>query len=359
MSKKKVAIIGTVGVPANYGGYETMVDNILDYTPEDVFYTVYCSSKAYNEKKTEYKGARLVYIPFKANGTQAIIYDACSILHAYFKNDTLLLLGSAGTWVLPILKIIKKKRIILNYDGYETVRKKWTFAQKVVLSFLRKNASRYANIHVADNEAIAPLIKEQYNVDSHIIEYGGDGAFKVNDDRKLKEKYNLMSSEYYFNVARIEPENNIHLILEAFAQMPDKQLVLVGNWHNNQYGEDLMRKYGAFPNIIMFNPIYNKDEINLLRSNCKVYIHPHSVGGTNPSLVEAMYLGLPIVAFNVIYNVKTTEGEALYFDDSHSLAGLIRNTSNEELNRIATKMSEIANRRYLWKVISEKYVQLF
>ena len=285
---KKVAIIGIVGVPAKYGGYETMVDNLLDYTPSFVKYTVYCSKKAYQKCPKEYKGANLKYIPLKANGFQAIIYDAWSILNAYFKNDVIVILGAAGGWVLPILKLFKTTKIILNYDGYEIKRDKWNILAKNLLSLLTKITSKCADVHIADNEAIVPLIKNHYGVDSVIIEYGGDGAFSVKDDERLKKIYGLKHQEYFFNVARIEPENNIHLLLAAFADMPEKQLVLVGNWHKNSYGEKLYEKYKGCGNIKMLEPIYEKNEINLLRCNCKLYIHPHSVGGTNPSLVEAM-----------------------------------------------------------------------
>ena len=110
---------------------------------------------------------------------------------------------------------------------------------------------------------------------------------------------------------------------------------------------------------MMQNPIYEKNEINLLRSNCEVYIHPHSVGGTNPSLVEAMYLGLPIIAFDVIYNRKTTEGKCIYFKDVETLRDNILKLTDEEQSRIAKEMKEVADRRYLWKIISKKYAALY
>lgn len=356
---KKVAIIGTVGVPANYGGYETMVDNMLDFTPENIEYTVYCSKKSYKERPTKYKGANLKYIPLKANGPQALFYDALSIIDAYFKNDVIVTLGTAGSYVLPFLKMIKKKKIILNYDGYETIRDKWSSTTKRILSLLRRIASKQADIHIADNEAIAPLVKAQFGVDTVIIEYGGDGAFKVKNDEKLQKEYGLTPQNYYFNVARIEPENNIHVMLESFANLPEKQLVIVGNWGKSQYGIDLREKYKNFANIKMLDSIYEKNEINLLRSNCKLYIHPHSVGGTNPSLVEAMYLGLPIIAFDVIYNRMTTEQKAIYFKDEESLKDIVKRLSEVEMKKIAEEMEEIAKRRYLWKIIAKKYVELY
>ena len=147
-------------------------------------------------------------------------------------------------------------------------------------------------------------------------------------------------------------------MLEAFEGMPEKQLVLVGNWHKNQYGEALLEKYKGCSNIKMMNPIYEPKEINLLRGNCKLYIHPHSVGGTNPSLVEAMYLGLPIVAFDVVYNRATTEEKAFYFKDALSLQEVVK-TKDDEFAMIASRMKEVADRRYRWEIISKKYCELY
>lgn len=358
MCKKRVAIVGIVGVPANYGGYETMVDNMLDYTPDDVEYTVYCSKTAYKERPKKYKGANLKYFPFNANGPQALFYDLLCTIHAYFHSDTIVSLGNNGVLAYPFLRLFGKRRSIYNYDGFECNRDKWSTSVRILINSVQKLAAKYSDVNIADNDAIQPLLKERYNIDSTVIEYGGDGAYPVKNDQHLKEQYGLEPQGYYFNVARIEPENNIHLMLEAFAKMSDRQLVIVGNWHKNQYGENLLRQYKEYSNIKLFNPIYEKDEINLLRSNCKLYIHPHSVGGTNPSLVEAMFLGLPIVAFDVIYNQKTTEEKAFYFQDAQSLRDVV-NHEEGQFTKCALKMKEIADRRYRWRIIAEKYCKLY
>ena len=359
MKKKRVAIVGIVGVPANYGGYETMVDNMLNYTPDDVEYIVYCSSRHYKEKIKTYKGAKIKYYLFDANGPQAFIYDALCTWNAYRHYDVILSLGNSGVYLYPILRILfGKKKIIHNYDGHETNRKKWSPFVKWLFTRLTNITVKYSDIHIADNEAIVPLLKNRNGIDSIVIEYGGDGALSVYNNERLQKQYGLSPQGYCFNVARIEPENNIHLMLEAFAEMPDKQLVLVGNWHKNQYGETLLEKYKDFINIKMMDPIYEPEEINLLRSNCKLYIHPHSVGGTNPSLVEAMYLGLPIVAFDVIYNRATTEEKAFYFKDTAELKNVVKNRENQYLE-VAAKMKETADRRYRWEIISKKYCELY
>ncbi len=355
---KKVAIVGIVGVPANYGGYETMVDNLLNYTPEDVEYTVYCSKAAYKGRAKIYKGAKLKYFPFNANGMQALLYDALCTIDAWFHSDTILSLGNSGSYLYPILRLFGKRHIIHNYDGHETNRKKWNPLVKFLMAGLQYLTAKYSEVHIADNDAIAPILKEWYGVNPVVIAYGGDEAFPVKDDTRLMQQYGLTPQGYYFNVARIEPENNIHLMLEAFSALPDKELVLVGNWHKNHYGKNLLKQYAGCPNIKMLSPIYEPKDINLLRSNCKLYIHPHSVGGTNPSLVEAMCLGLPIVAFDVVYNRATTEGRAFYFKDATDLRAVVEN-KEKEYEGVAAQMKEIADRRYRWEIISKKYSDLY
>jgi glycosyltransferase involved in cell wall biosynthesis len=158
-------------------------------------------------------------------------------------------------------------------------------------------------------------------------------------------------------VCRIEPENNIHVILEALSktQMP---LIMVGNWNNSSYGIELREKYSGFQNLSLLDPIYDSQKLNVLRSNCEVYIHGHSAGGTNPSLVEAMYLKLPILAFDVSYNRETTENKCLYFSCESELKNCIESLTPEINLKVADQMKEIANRRYTWNQVAKKYNQL-
>lgn len=358
----KVAIIGTVGVPACYGGYETLVENLLDYkNNEDLNYQIYCTSKVYKEKRKEYKGAKLVYLPFKANGAQAPIYDTLSLIHAFFTCDRILSLGTVGSFILPILRLFSRKQIIYNLDGLDDEREKFSSFSQKVIKLARKLAAKYGSACISDNQGIKDYAKRVYGRDSILIEYGGDQAKIVKDDAKLKEKYGLNPQDYVFKVARIEPENNIEIILKAFSELPEEKLILVGNWNRSEFGRRLRSEYNDYVNIRMLDPIYAPEEINLLRSNCKLYIHGHSAGGTNPSLVEAMNLGLPIIANGVIYNKETTEHKALYFHDKDSLKSLVQELSRNEEKRhqLGLEMLEIGKRRYTWKRIVGLYENLY
>jgi len=356
---KKIAVIGTVGVPANYGGFEMLVENLLTYKQNpELKYQVYCSKNAYSEHPNEYKGARLIYLPLKANGAQALFYDSLSLLHACFTADMILVLGCSCP-IYPLVKIFCHKRLVVNVDGIETARDKWSGFAKRVLAFCTKGAVRAADIRVSDNSAIRDYLHEKYTSDSVVIEYGGDNAFSVRDDERLKNHYGLRRGKYAFKVARIEPENNIEMVLKAFTRMPEMPLVLVGNWNRSTYGIDLRTRFANSSNLMLLDPIYDTYELNLLRSNCRLYIHGHSAGGTNPSLVEAMSLALPIFAFDVKYNRATTEGKAYYFDSANTLYDQVQSASDAHLEHVASDMREIARRRYCWTTICKKYEHLF
>ncbi len=359
----KVAIIGTVGVPANYGGFETLVENLLSYKSNDqIQYTVYCSSKRYKKKLNTYKGAKLEYISFDANGKQAFIYDSISLLKAIRKHDVILSLGAACAPVLPIVKRLTKKKIIINLDGIDTKRAKFTPLIRKILNTVRQIAAKYATVCVSDNEGIRKYVMETYRRESELIEYGGDNAEIINNkNHALENLYGLEPLDYSFKVARIEAENNIEMILKAFSETPDEKLVIVGNWNKSEFGIKMKQLYTNYSNILLLDPIYDGQQLNLLRSNCKYYIHGHSVGGTNPSLVEAMNLGLAIIAFDCIFNRETTENKALYFSDSQSLKKNISKLNNDKdcLANIKRDMYEIAKRRYTWNIITRKYENLY
>lgn len=168
----------------------------------------------------------------------------------------------------------------------------------------------------------------------------------------------ISADKYAFGVCRIEPENNVHTILEAFAENTAMPLVMVGNWEYSEYGKKLKEQYDTITNITLLAPIYDKVKLNAYRANCTLYLHGHSCGGTNPSLVEAMFLGLAIAAYDCNFNRETTENKALYFKDSESLRSIVDSIEEFNLSRVATDMKAIADRRYTWKRIADCYAKL-
>lgn len=355
--KRKVAIIGTAGVPARYGGFETLAEQMVKHLGEKYELTVYCSGKKYNkaERKPRFLSARLKYIPLNANGMQSIPYDTLSILHALFYADVLIVLGVAGAWMLPFIKLFTRKKIIVSIDGIEWKRSKWNTLAKWYLWWAEKIAVKYSHADISDNESIQDYTAVRYNHLSHIIEYGADHTLQIRPSIADKQKYPFLNKPYAFKVCRIEPENNIHIVLEAFAAMPDYTLVMVGNWENSEYGTRLKEKYNSYNNIIMHDPVYDQHELDMIRGNAYLYLHGHSAGGTNPSLVEAMYLGLPVLTFGVSYNRTTTEGKAFYFDTADDIVQVINQTRHQAFRENGIRMKEVAHRRYTWKTVAMKY----
>lgn len=355
--KPKVALIGTVGLPARYGGFETLANHLVENLSDTYDFTVYCTSKKYpkGQRPDSYKGARLVYLPLDANGIQSIPYDTLSILHALFFADVLLILGVAGACILPFVRLFTRKKILISIDGIEWKRDKWSLPARWYLWWAESLAVKYSHVDISDNESIQDYTAVRYGSLSRIVEYGADHTMKVSVKPEDKERFSFLTMPYAMKVCRIEPENNVHVVLEAFSRLPRHVLVLIGNWNNSEYGKALRRQYKGFPNLHLLDPIYEQRTLDLIRGNALVYVHGHSAGGTNPSLVEAMYLGLPVLAFGVSYNRTTTEHKALYFKNADELYDLVLKTQVSDLKQMATEMEAIAHRRYTWKGIAHRY----
>ncbi len=361
--KKKIYTIGVQGLPAKYGGFETFTDYLSQYISDDFDLTVYCSSNLYEDKIEKYQKAELKYIPLNANGIQSVPYDILSILLSLKdsdkSNDVLLLLGSSGAIILPFISIFTKKNIVFNMAGLEWKRSKWNRFARWFLKYSEKIAVKYSDAIVADNKGLQDYITSEYGVKSYNIAYGGDHASKLDLTDEVVEKYPFLKEAYYVGVARAQPDNNIDVILEAFSQIPDKSLVFVANWDVSDYGKSLKEKYSKISNIHLVDAIYDLQILDQIRSNCVAYIHAQSSGGTNPSLVEAMYLELPIIASDVNFNRYTTQDKAFYFGNADELVDKIKYNDINEYTKCAHDMKMIADKVYTWKYIIDEYEKLF
>ena len=357
MNKKKVAIVGAVGLPANYGGWETLVDNLTLQLQDRFDITVFCSSKRYNKKLKEFNGAKLKYINLNANGIQSIPYDCISIYQSLKFADTILVLGVSGCICLPLVRFFGISRIIVNIDGIEWKRGKWNKFAKLFLKISERFAVKFAHFLITDNEGIQNYVFEKYAVKSHLIAYGGDHVLEKKNTQ-FSDKYDFLSEDYIFSVCRIEPENNLDIILKAVSLLSSHKLVIIGNWSNSAYGSDLKKKYQKFQNLYLLDPIYDQVILGNIRTNCSLYVHGHSAGGTNPSLVEAMYLGLPIVAFDVEYNRFTTQNKSLYFKSCEQLIAILKDLDNINLRKVSSDMKSIALKEYTWPKITKEYANL-
>lgn len=359
----KIAILGTVGVPGRYGGFESLAENLVRYHARNSLpaqLTVWCSAKDNALHPATFETAALQYVGLRANGVQSIPYDILSIFNALRSgHDRILLLGVSGALILPVVRMISRARIITNIDGIEWKRAKWNALARAYLRLSERVAVRFSHEVVSDNQAIADHVRQAYHTESAVIAYGGDHAVAAPADEGLPPEG--LPPDFALALCRIEPENNVHMILEAWAQAPAEgptPLVFVGNWNNSAYGKELRATYGALPHVHLLDPVYEPAALYALRAQATVYVHGHSAGGTNPSLVEMMHFGIPVLAHGCTFNRYSTEEKALYFEDAATLTRLSKDLAPPEAARIGADMREIALRRYTWDQIGSAYFRL-
>lgn len=360
MKKKvKLAIIGAHGLPAKYGGYCTLAEYLVEYRPDDFDVTVYCVAEEFQGGPDIYKGAHLVYLDAPARGIMAWKFHAKGIKHAIQNNtDYVLLCGSSGGFSLPFYRKHKSK-FYLNIGGIEWSRNKYGFIMQNIVRFLMKVAVKYSGHLVADNIGMKEYIKEEYNRDdSVVIAYGGDQAHKAPITSDVAEKYPFVNEKYAVAIARIQSDNNVELLLDAFIDAP-MPLVYIGNWNVTEWAKQIREKYSKYTNLILLDAIYDIPVLNQIRSNCTLYVHGHSAGGTNPSLVEAMHLGVPLACFDNGFNNNTTYNKAMYFRSVEDLKHMINSKTSEELHQNASTMKQLAMEHYQWKTIAEQYYNFF
>ena len=358
MIKKKIAIVGTNGIPAKYGGFETLVEFLAEYLADDFEITVYCSLKFQKNKLMSYKGVNLIYINLSANGWQSIFFDFLSLLYSYKKFDKVLILGCSGSLFQPFFRSYKHK-FIMNLGGLDWQRSKWNYFTRKYLKLSESLGVKYSGQLISDNAGIKKYLAEEYGVDSCVIAYGGDQVFKVESMQNDIARYPFLEKPYAFTVARIQPDNNIEMLCNSFNEGSLFPLVIVGNWHNSSYGLEIKKKFQNKVNLELLDVIYDQRDLNLIRSNCFIYLHGHSAGGTNPALVEEMYLELPIFAFDNVFNRYTTQGRAKYFSDTISLQSIIKKINVNELKQNAADMYAIAKSEYYWSLICAQYSEVF
>lgn len=356
----KLSIIGTHGIPANYGGFETFAEVISRLLVKNGFeVSVQCDR---NDKPLKsWGGAKLYYSPY-LKSRNPIKYYFDGVKWGLRTSDILLVTGTGGS-VFYFLNYFKKKIILTNPDGLEHKRPKWSLPVRLYLKFTESLAVRFSDFIIADSRLIEEYLISAYKSVSgkiRVIEYGA----YVNDshNNKILEKYSLKHKNYFLVVCRLEPENNLHTVLKAYIKSASESpLVIVGNLIENNYVKKLQSRYES-DKIIFPGGIYDKDELNTLRYSCKAYIHGHSVGGTNPSLLEAMGSRNLILCHDNVYNREVTGNTQLYFNDVEECRinidkiNLFSENDKERFGEIA--LERICN-YYNWDNILEKYLKMF
>lgn len=357
----QVHIIGCAGIPARYGGFETLASHLVQESfsvNSGVAWTVYAESS--NSAANSYYGAQITRLPLKANGISSVAYDFLSLMLAGIrKADVVIILGVSGGIFIPLVKWLFKFKVVVNPDGIEHRRAKWGWLARKFLLFSELKAVRAADSIVADNAEIGSYILETYDKPSTLIAYGG--LRPIDGENKFNLVRSLIDSNYALGICRIEPENNVEIIIEAFCDVgAEIPLVLVGNWRSSSYARQIYKRYSNHPNINLVGPFYDLVMVDALRSCACLYIHGHSAGGTNPSLVEAMHYRLPVLAWDCNFNRSTMHGRGHYFKTATQLVGLLsgfhKNRASFEAE--ARELEVLAEDVYSWSNIHDKYVLL-
>jgi glycosyltransferase involved in cell wall biosynthesis len=361
-SSSKIGIIGTRGIPANYGGFETFAQEISVRLVEKGFdVTVYCD-KSSNKitLPSFYQGVKLRY-QRTTKTKNSILFYLDGLIMALKENDIIIVTGSGGS-MFYFLNIVARKIIITNTDGIESRRDKWSFIQKKVIKLMETLAIKFSNHIISDSKAISQYIFTNYpKINSKkvsTIEYGA----VINDVciNSFLEKHNLIKNEFYLVVSRLEPENNVHLIIEGFKlAQTEKPLIIVGNILNNEYVNLLLSHQSE--NIRFIGGIYNNKELCSMRTAAFAYVHGHSVGGTNPSLLEAMGSLNICICHDNVFNREVTDNDQRYFSEPKDFIIIINeleNSSYESLELLKNKSMNKIKNYYNWENISNKYTSL-
>lgn len=346
--KKTISFVGSVGIPARYGGFETLVEELSKQLQHHYNIKVFCSKEVYSkpERISGNKTLSYYYIPFKANGVQSIFYDAISFRKALKSSDIMILLGGgAGVFLYLSQLIYRKKKILFHPDGLEWKRKKWNWLTNRYLRYSIQLLCRIADSIVIDNKALLPYYR-QFSAKLEFCTYGGN-QFELSDIPTDNE-------DYWLTIARAEPENNLEMIAQSFLGRPTEHWKLISNYSQTSYGRMLYERFGNVENIQFLQADYSKVFLEKHLNACKGYIHGHSAGGTNPTLTAAMWLNKPLLCHRNEFNRATTQEAALFFCSAEEL---LRHREKNPLPNTALtqKAKNIAIEEYQWSHISEKY----
>ena len=313
---KRVALVGTRGVPAKYGGFETFADEFARFNNNNLLrLTIYCERN--DKAPLDFYDSSLEYLPILKSDNQ-LRYYWMSLIRAVKKHDVILITGPGGGFFIPVIKCFyPKTKFVVNPDGLEFARTKWSAPVRIFLWLISWASVIFADLLVADSVGIAnyyssrlPFLKKKFKV----IEYGST----------LFDFVNSYNSDYYLLVARMVPENNFKLIVQGFiGSNSKKRLLIVSDLPKSKYQLELLEITQNHERIQFIGPIYDQKKLELLRCNAFAHFHGHSVGGTNPSLLEAMSAGASIIAHDNVYNREVLGDCGLFFKNTDDIIFLI------------------------------------
>ncbi|MBC7525023.1 MAG: DUF1972 domain-containing protein, partial [Flavobacterium sp.] len=347
-------------IPNFYGGFEQFAEYFSVFLVENGHQVYVYNSHNHPYQENVFKGVHIIhkYDPeFKIGTAGQFIYDLNCIIDLHKHNfDIILQLGytSSSIWnkLLP-----QKPILITNMDGLEWKRTKYSKAVQKILLFAEKLAVNSGDYLVSDSIGIQNYIKNKYLKESTYIAYGAHQF--LNPVESSISNYNVEKHKYNIILARLEPENNIETILDGVVLSSDETTILVIGNHDTKFGIYLKNKFKNHNNIQFIGAVYNLEHLNNLRYYSNLYFHGHSVGGTNPSLLEAMASGGLIIAHNNEFNKAILKDNAYYFSNPEEVKNIIEKIKKNDNLRLIQNNFKAIETDFNWSIINGKYLQLF
>ena len=359
----KLILLGIRGVPASHGGFETFAENLAVYLVNKGWeVTVYCQEKFEDVSvvtESNWKGVKRIHIPVKGDGAKAtVVFDYLSVRHAIKQSGLVLTLGY-NTALFNLWFRLNKKNNLINMDGIEWKRDKWKWYEKAWLYFNERSGCLIGNHLIADHPEIKNHLISRVNKSKvTMIPYGAREV--VSADISLLQQFNLEEKKYAIVIARAEPENSILEIVKAFSSKKrNHKLIVLGRYDAvNLYHADVLSS--ASEEVEFIGAIYDHLTLDALRFYSSLYVHGHTVGGTNPSLIEALGSGQPVLAHDNKFNRWVAGEGACYFNDEISCSLLFDSLFSD--SKKLTLMSECSSKRFnecfTWEHVLFQYEQL-
>lgn len=356
----KIGILGTRGIPNYYGGFEQFAEYFATYAASQNHEVFVYNSHKHPYKENTFKSVSIIhcYDPEYVIGTAGqYLYDLNCIIDSRKRNfDIILQLGYTSSSVWYNLHP-KNAVVITNMDGLEWKRTKYSKPIQKLLLWAEKLAAQKSDALISDSLGIQSYIKQKYNLDSQYIAYGAHNFTAPNHE--VLTQFNVNPGQFNMIMARFEPENNIEMVLDGVVKSEIKQTILVVGNYKTKFGLYLKKKFNDFENIRFIGALYDIEILNNLRYFSNLYFHGHTVGGTNPSLLEAMASHALIAAHKNEFNKGVLQENAFYFSNPEEVKNILNTVKkNDNLQFVQNNFEAIKN-DFNWNKINEQYLQFF
>lgn len=359
----RIALIGDRGIPARYSGFSTLVEELAVGLVRDhgMDVTVYCRNQYYDSRPPHYKGVNCRYLPAPGGKSfESIVHSNMAIVDACIRRFDLAFVVDPGNgpFILPLKAM--RVPVVIHTDGLGWQRRKWSPLQQRYYKWSEKASARLADWLVTDSRAMQRYYAEEYDAPSTYIPYSG----KVGDEPDVAalERFGVTPGDYYLVVARMEPENNVDLIIREYRAAGVKRpLIVVGSVpYESDYARAIAQEDDG--QVRCVGGVFESAALNALYRHCALYLHGHEVGGTNPSLLRAMHWGAPCLPINVVFHREVVGDDNPYFDKAPGhLAALLRALDGDADRRAALGRAAQARAAavFRWDAVVDGYATLF